>query len=125
LTKEIKTRLEMAFGAMTKVNAIWKSNISFLVKIKLYKSLILTILVFGCESWTNTADMKCRIQAFENKCYRRILKISYLEHTTNTYVRDKVINDEEQEKFKGLEGKKKMKKICLTSRNGQNAATLN
>jgi hypothetical protein len=65
--KEIKIRLEMASAAMTQLNAIWKSNISFHVKFKLYKSLILSILVYGCESWTLTADMERRIQAFENK----------------------------------------------------------
>jgi hypothetical protein len=80
----------MASASVTQLNAIWKSKISFPVKIKLYKSLLLSILLYGCETWTLTADTEHRIQAFENKCYRKNLKITYLEHKTNTYVRDKV-----------------------------------
>ena len=51
-----------------------------------YKSLVLSMLLYGCESWTLTADLERRIQAFENKCYRRILCISYREHTASEYV---------------------------------------
>ena len=56
----------------------WKNNaISFPTKIsKLYKSLVLPILLYGCENWTLTADTKNRIQAFENKCYGKMLGIS-------------------------------------------------
>ena len=39
-----------------------------------------------CESWTLTAELERRIQAFENKCYRNMLGISYREHKTNEYI---------------------------------------
>ena len=38
------------------------------------------------SSWTLTADPESRIQAFGNKCYRRMLGISYREHKANEYV---------------------------------------
>ena len=82
----------MATAAMSRLNVIWKSKISTTVKIDIYKSLVLSILLYGCESWTLTADMERRIQAFENKCYRRVLQICFIEHKTNTYVRDKINN---------------------------------
>ena len=41
---------------------------------------------YGCERWTLTADLGRRIQAFENKCYRRMIGISDKEHKTNKYV---------------------------------------
>jgi hypothetical protein len=66
-------------------------NISFHVKIRLYKSLILSILLYGFDSWTLIANIEHMIQAFENKSFRKILKMLYLEHKTNTYVKDKVI----------------------------------
>ena len=87
-TKEIKARIGIATSAMTRLARVWKSNtISFPVKVRLYKSLVLSTLLYGCESWTLTADTERRIQAFENKCYRRMLHISYREHRTNHYVR--------------------------------------
>lgn len=71
---------------MTRLASIWKSNaISFQAKVRL-----LSTLLYGCESWTLTADTECRIQSFENKCYRRMLNISSREHRTNDYVRQLV-----------------------------------
>ena len=92
-TKEIKIRLGLATSAMTRLNNIWKSNsISLPTKLKLYKSLVVSILLYGCESWTLTADTERRIEAFENKIYRRLLHISYRKHKTNAYVKEQIIN---------------------------------
>ena len=66
--------------------------ISFPVKLKLFKSLAVSILLYGCESWTLTADLSRRIKAFEHTCYRRVLHISYKEHRTNEFVRQQVTN---------------------------------
>ncbi|KAK2193731.1 hypothetical protein NP493_7g03007 [Ridgeia piscesae] len=73
---------------MTRLNVIWKSNsISFPVKLKLLNSLVVSILLYECESWTFTADLERRIQAFVHTCYRRPLRISYTERKTNAFVR--------------------------------------
>ena len=87
---ELKIRLDMALASLSRLTVIWKSNISVGVKVKLYKSLVLSVVLYGCESWTLTADMERRLQAFEYKCYRRILRISYRQHKTNLYVRNKI-----------------------------------
>ena len=88
---EIRARLGLASSAMTKLDKIWKSNtISFPVKMKLYRSLVVSILLYGCESWTLTADTERRVQAFEHKCYRKLLRISYRDHKTNEHVRQQV-----------------------------------
>ena len=64
---------------------LWKSRkISFNVKFKLYNTLVLSILLYGCESWTLVAESE--LQAFERKCFRRLLGISYKEHKTNDNV---------------------------------------
>jgi hypothetical protein len=86
----IRSRLDIATATMTKQNIIWKSSISLPVKIKLYKSLVLSILLYGCKSWTLTAESEHRIQAFEHKSYRKILRISYKETKTTAYVRNKI-----------------------------------
>ena len=43
-----------------------------------------------CETWTLLAATENKLQAFENKCMRKILRISYLEHRTNEYVWDRM-----------------------------------
>ena len=75
---------------MTKLNRIWKSSIRLSTKLKLYKSLVVSIVLYGCETWTLTAALEKKIQAFENKCLRKLLQISWTEHKTNNYVWSKI-----------------------------------
>ena len=76
---------------MTRLNIIWrKQNISFPVKIKLYKSLVISVLLYGYESWTLNAETERRIQSFEFRCYRKLLGIKYTEHRTNSYVEQEI-----------------------------------
>ena len=42
-----------------------------------------------CESWTFTAELEKRTQAFEMRCYRRLLNILYKDHVTDEEVRRK------------------------------------
>ena len=75
---EVQIRRAQAHSAMTRLALLWKNKaISFPPEIKRYKSLVLSMLLYACESWTVTADLERRIQAFENKSYRRMLGISY------------------------------------------------
>ena len=59
-------------------------------KFKLYKFLVNSILFYGCETWTLLANSEKRIQAFETKCLRKLLRISYLDRKTNDWVRNKI-----------------------------------
>ena len=74
---EVKIRLATATAAMAKLEKIWRNkSISLPTKIKLYRSLVLSILLYGCESLTLSADLEKKLQAFEMKCYRKLLRIS-------------------------------------------------
>ena len=53
-------------------------------------SLVTSIFLYACESWTLTADRQRRIQAMEMRCDRKILRISYKDHVTNEEVRAKI-----------------------------------
>ena len=54
------------------------------------RSLVTSIFLYACESWTLTAEPQRRIQAMEMRCYRKILRISYKDHVTNEEVRAKI-----------------------------------
>ena len=54
------------------------------------RSLVISIFLYACESWTLTAELEKRMQAFEMRCYRRLLNISYKDHVTNEEVRRKI-----------------------------------
>ena len=40
------------------------------------------IFLYACESWTLTAEVEKKMQAFEMRCYRRLLNISYEDLVT-------------------------------------------
>jgi hypothetical protein len=42
------------------------------VKIKIYRTIILPVVLYGCESWSLTLREECRLRVFENKVLRRI-----------------------------------------------------
>lgn len=54
------------------------------------RSLVTSIFLYACESWTLTADIERRIQAVEMRCFRRLLNISYRDHISNQEVRKRI-----------------------------------
>jgi hypothetical protein len=42
------------------------------VKIKIYRTIILPVALYGCESWSLTLREECRLRVFENNVLRRI-----------------------------------------------------
>ena len=74
---------EISFGSCSHDNL--ELSISLSSKIWLMSSLVTSILLYACESWTLTAELQRRIQlqAMEMRCYRKILCISYKDHVTN------------------------------------------
>ena len=88
---EVLSRIAQATAALTKLEPIWRdNNISLGSKVKLMRSLVISIFLFARESWTLTAKLEIRKQAFEMRCYRRLLNIAYKDHVTNEEVRRKI-----------------------------------
>ena len=76
---------------MSRLSKMWKSQrMSIATKIRLYKALVTSMTLYGCESWTLSAETEQRIEAFEIMCYRRILNTSYRDRETNDYVQQKI-----------------------------------
>jgi hypothetical protein len=42
------------------------------VKVKIYKTIILPVVLYGCETWSLTLRAKHRLRVFENRVLRRI-----------------------------------------------------
>jgi hypothetical protein len=41
-------------------------------KIKIYRTIILPVILYGCETWLLTLREECRLWVFENRVLRRI-----------------------------------------------------
>jgi hypothetical protein len=42
------------------------------VKVKIYKTIILPVVLYGCETWSLTVRKEHRPRVFENRVLRRI-----------------------------------------------------
>ena len=42
------------------------------VKIKTYRTIILPVVLYGCETWSLTVREECRLRVFENRVLRKI-----------------------------------------------------
>ena len=68
---------------MSTQKPVWNDrSISLRSKIRLMRSLVTSILLYACESWTFTAELQRRIRVMEMRRYRKILRISYKDHVT-------------------------------------------
>ena len=88
---EILSRITQATAALTKLMPIWRENsISLGSEVELMCSIVISIFLYACESWTLTAEVEKRMQAFEMRCYQRLMNILYKDHPTNEEVRRKI-----------------------------------
>lgn len=81
---DVETRIKKARGAFTTLNRIWSSSVySKPVKLNIFKSCVISVLLYGCETWLVAENIKRRLQAFVNRCLRRILRIFWPNRITN------------------------------------------
>ena len=89
--QEILSRFVQTIGALTKLKTIWKDkNIALSSKIRLMLSLVISIFLYACETWTLTAELEKKILTTEMRCFRRLLGISYRDHVTNEEVGNRI-----------------------------------
>jgi hypothetical protein len=72
--KEINSRLNSGNACYCAVQNILSSHLlSTNVKIKIYKTIILSFL-YGCETWLLSLMEEHRLRVFENRVFRRIFE---------------------------------------------------
>ena len=74
--KEVRRRLGMATNKLKSMKKIWKGN-DVKTKLKFLRAIIFPIAIYGSETWSLTKEAEKKINAFELRCYRRILRIPY------------------------------------------------
>ena len=75
---EIKRRLLLGRKVMTNLDSIFNSrDIILPTKVRLVKAMVFPVVMYGCESWTVKKAERRRIDAFELRCWRRLLRVSW------------------------------------------------
>ena len=102
-TADVKKRVALASAQFKKLSGVWKAaDITKKTKTSLFKSLVLSVLCYGCETWKLTKGEETKLDVFQNRCLRRIYKIHWEQHITNDAVLEmaeaKKISDEVRRK---------------------------
>jgi len=42
------------------------------IRVKIYRTIIVRVVLYGCETWSLTLTKECRMRVFENRVLRRI-----------------------------------------------------
>jgi hypothetical protein len=73
--EEIKSRLKSGNACYHSVQNILSSSLlSKNVKIKIYRTIMLPVVLYGCETWWLTWREECRLYVLENMVLRRIFE---------------------------------------------------
>ena len=88
-TSEIHSRIGQATVAFASLKwCLWrKAKITVKTKIRLFRTLILPILLYGSETWTVLKPDLNKLEVFQMRCLRQILGISLRDHETNVDIR--------------------------------------
>ena len=88
-----KCRIAMAKAAFNKKRTLFTSTLDLELRKKLVKCYIWSIAFYGAETWTLRAVDQKHLESFEMWCWRRMEKISWIDHVRNEVV---LLRDKEQ-----------------------------
>ena len=81
---EIKRRLLLGRIVMTNLDSILKSRDNTLsTKVRLVKTMVFPVAMYGCESWTVKKAEGQRIDAFELWCWKRLMRVPWTARRSN------------------------------------------
>jgi len=67
IQEEIKNRLKSGNACWHSVwNLLSSSLLSENIRIKIYRTIILPVVLYGCETWSFTLRVECRLRVYEN-----------------------------------------------------------
>ena len=81
---EIRRCLLLGRKVMTNLDSILKSrDIALPTKLHLIKAMVFPVIMYGCEGWTIKKAECQRIDAFELRCWRRLLRVLWTARRSN------------------------------------------
>ena len=78
----INTRLAKVWAAFNRLLVIWKSDLTDKIKRSFFPVAVVSILLYGCSTWTLTKRMEKRLDSNNTRMLRPILNKSWRQHPT-------------------------------------------
>ena len=86
-SREIKRHLLLGRKVITNLDSILKSrDITLPTKVHLVKAMVFIVVMYGCESWTVKKAEHWKIDAFELRCWKRLLRVPWSSRRSNQYI---------------------------------------
>ena len=85
-SQEIKRHLLLGRKAITNLDSVLKSrDITLPTKVHIVKAMVFPVVMFvyGCKCWTIKKAVHQRIDAFEQWCWRRLLRVPWTASRSN------------------------------------------
>ena len=64
-------------------------RISIRTKINMYRALVVPVLLYGSEAWATTLADRRRLDVFDMRCQRRLLRVFWQQHVSNQSIRER------------------------------------
>ena len=80
--KDIDTRLKKAWTAIDSLSIIWKSDLTDKMKRSFFQAAVVSILLYGCTTWTLTKRLEKKLEGNCTRILRVILNKSWWQNST-------------------------------------------
>ena len=80
--KDIDTRLTNVWTAINRLSIIWKSDLTDKMKRRSFQAAVVSILLYGCTTWTLTKRLENKLDGNYTRMLRAILNKSWRQHPT-------------------------------------------
>ena len=80
--KDTDTRLTKTWTAIDKLSVIWKSELTDEMKRSFFEAAVVSILLYGCTTWTLTKRLEKKLDGNYSRMLRAILNKSWRQHPT-------------------------------------------
>ena len=71
--KDIDKRLTKAWTAIDRLSIIWKSDLTNKMKRSFFQAVVVSILLYGCTTWTLTKQLEKKLDGKYTRMLRAIL----------------------------------------------------
>ena len=80
--KDIDARLTKAWTSIDRLSIIWKSDMTDKMKCSFFQAAVVSILLYGCTTWTLTKRIEKKLDSNYTRMFRAILNKSWRQHPT-------------------------------------------
>ena len=80
---DIQRRKTQTWAAVHALNKVWRAPICSLTKLKIFRTTVEPILIYGCDSWSLTQSVENALDGTYTRMLQKIQNVSWRHHMIN------------------------------------------